>query len=284
MIIPTFNRATAVSFSVRSVLNQTLTDFEVIVVDDGSTDDTGAVLSAITDPRLKIIRQPNAERGAARNKGVSHSCGKYVFFLDSDDELYPDHLQTAYDELSRLNHPEFFHIRYELKKGDSIIPQEHLDANSVKQKSLKRNRFACQFFLRRDIATAFPFSENRDLKIGEDWEIVLKMAVRFPLHFSNECCAAIHQHPKRTMEVASPDEILRSRDILLDNLSEDKMVSRDENIRRNIWSELTSLAALSASLIRERRKALSLFFQVLKKRPSSFFSRRTFAILKRIIV
>ncbi|MBR2194137.1 MAG: glycosyltransferase [Bacteroidales bacterium] len=85
IIIPTYNRADFLPKAIESVLGQTFVDWELIIVDDGSTDNTKEVVSQYSDSRITYIYQENAERSAARNKGIAHSVGEYVLFLDSDD-------------------------------------------------------------------------------------------------------------------------------------------------------------------------------------------------------
>lgn len=84
-ITTTFNDGATALIAIRSVLAQSFADFQYIVVDDGSTDDTLAVLASITDPRLQVIRQANDGLSSARNRGLRHAGGEYVCFLDSDD-------------------------------------------------------------------------------------------------------------------------------------------------------------------------------------------------------
>lgn len=98
VIIPTYNRAHLVVESIQSVLAQTYTNLEIIVVDDGSTDATEKVIAAISDTRLRYIRQPNRGRSNARNHALSLTHGKYITFLDSDDLYLPNkiELQVAY--------------------------------------------------------------------------------------------------------------------------------------------------------------------------------------------
>lgn len=87
VIIPTFNRSAYLEQAIDSVLDQTFQDFEVVVVDDGSTDDTARVVSQIADPRIRYVSQENAGRSAARNRGLALSSGEFIAFLD-DDDLY----------------------------------------------------------------------------------------------------------------------------------------------------------------------------------------------------
>jgi glycosyltransferase involved in cell wall biosynthesis len=94
VVIPTHDRADLVLGAVRSVLDQTFRDLEVMVVDDGSTDGTGERLEAISDPRLRYVRQDQAGPSAARNSGVHHAHSELVTFLDSDDLAFPDWVQS----------------------------------------------------------------------------------------------------------------------------------------------------------------------------------------------
>ena len=94
VVIPTFNRASIVVRAIRSVLGQTCQDWELIVVDDGSTDGTEQVVRGFSDKRINYIRHDrNLGGGAARNTGIRHAQGEYVAFLDSDDEWPPEKLQ-----------------------------------------------------------------------------------------------------------------------------------------------------------------------------------------------
>jgi glycosyltransferase involved in cell wall biosynthesis len=93
VVVCTYNRADRVGRAITSVLRQTLEDFELIVVDDGSVDATSGVVTAIGDPRLRYVYRENGGLSAARNTGVASSSGKYVTFLDDDDEALPRWLE-----------------------------------------------------------------------------------------------------------------------------------------------------------------------------------------------
>jgi len=100
IILPTYNRANFISKAIDSVLTQTLQDFELIIIDDGSTDDTKSTISNyLTDDRIKYIYQRNQERSVARNNGINHSNGQYICFLDSDDYYLPNHLSVLYNSI-----------------------------------------------------------------------------------------------------------------------------------------------------------------------------------------
>lgn len=105
VIIPTFNREKYIGETIQSVLDQTLNDFEIIIIDDGSTDGTKAVVCSFSDDRIHYIYQSNRGRSAARNHALNIARGRYITFLDSDDVYLPKKLQLQVDFLD--THPEF---------------------------------------------------------------------------------------------------------------------------------------------------------------------------------
>ena len=111
IIIPLYNREKTISRAIESILNQTFTDFEIIVVDDCSTDCSAEIIHKlkILDSRIKYIKNEiNQERCISRNKGIQIASGKYICFLDSDDYHLPIHLETFYHKILEENEPKAF--------------------------------------------------------------------------------------------------------------------------------------------------------------------------------
>jgi glycosyltransferase involved in cell wall biosynthesis len=123
IILPTFNRADVIRRAVDSVLAQTFADWELLVIDDGSTDHTADVIDGI-DSRVRLIRQKNAGVYAARNTGLTHARGRFITFLDSDDAWLPHYLAITTGFLNR-------------SPDDQIVATEFLedwaDADRVRQ-------------------------------------------------------------------------------------------------------------------------------------------------------
>lgn len=99
VIIPLYNKARQVRRALDSIAAQTFSGFEVIVVDDGSTDEGGRIVAAYTDARFRLIRQANAGPGAARNRGIAEAQGELIAFLDADDEWLPGYLEQGVSAL-----------------------------------------------------------------------------------------------------------------------------------------------------------------------------------------
>lgn len=112
IIIPLFNKEKSIATALKSLLAQTYQDFEVVVVDDGSTDDGVAIVERYTDPRIRLIRQANAGVSAARNKGIVEAKGEYVAFLDADDEWMPEYLSVQHSLTQKYPQCDVFATNY----------------------------------------------------------------------------------------------------------------------------------------------------------------------------
>ncbi len=106
IILPTYNRARLLPRAVGSVLKQTWTNWELVILDDGSVDETPLLLERMArdDKRVRVFRHANIGPGETRNRGLKNSCGEYVAFLDSDDEYLPRHIELRARFL--LEHPD----------------------------------------------------------------------------------------------------------------------------------------------------------------------------------
>ncbi len=104
IIIPTYNRASTIARAISSVINQSFGNWELIVIDDGSNDDTKEIVEKFNDVRIRYFWQENQERSAARNYGISLAKGEWICFLDSDDEYLPNHLNVF--SIAIVNHPK----------------------------------------------------------------------------------------------------------------------------------------------------------------------------------
>lgn len=135
VVIPLYNKEDYILTSVESVLRQSFIDFEVLVVDDGSTDNSCTRLENITDPRLKILHKSNGGVSSARNMGIKHAQGQYVAFLDADDEYENDFLLEVSSLFERFPQVDagataYFRCRRGQKKP-SYIPENIPDTGGL---------------------------------------------------------------------------------------------------------------------------------------------------------
>ena len=113
VVVPTYNAAETLLETIESVRRQTLSAIELIVIDDGSTDDTSRLLGTVHDPRLQVFSYPNAGIAAARNRGLERARGEFVSFIDADDLWTADKLEL---QLEALRRPVLSRLRRELRR------------------------------------------------------------------------------------------------------------------------------------------------------------------------
>jgi glycosyltransferase involved in cell wall biosynthesis len=127
VVIALYNKAAYIRRALDSVLAQTYQDYEILVIDDGSTDDGPVIVASYHDPRLRLIRQENTGPGAARNRGMRESTSPYVTFLDADDEWRPEFLQTnvsivtAHPEVEVVTSSWYQDVRWDGRKNVSML-------------------------------------------------------------------------------------------------------------------------------------------------------------------
>ncbi len=104
VILPVFNRRNKISEAIQSVLNQSYTNWELLVIDDCSTDDTANIILAYTDSRINYLKNlKNQGPAGSRNNGIKNAKGKIISFLDSDDQYFPDFLEKTFQVLKLVN-------------------------------------------------------------------------------------------------------------------------------------------------------------------------------------
>ena len=105
--------------TIKAVLNQSYQDFEIVVVNDGSTDNSVVEVEKFQDLRIRIINQHNSGVSAARNRAIQESKGEYIALLDGDDEWKPDYLKTQYNLTQKYPECDVFAVNYELHDVNS---------------------------------------------------------------------------------------------------------------------------------------------------------------------
>lgn len=181
VIIPTYNREKLIGRAIKSVLNQSFEDFEIIVIDDGSEDRTEHVVNSFKDERIKYIYQENAERSVARNKGIQNTSGQWICFLDSDDVYLPYHLSTLESNISKNDDPKLF-ITGNLIQNENI-KIEHQLIDTLNSNILEE--IANKFILMNSVCvhSSILIKNRFDPKynIWEDTHLWLRIAAQYPI-------------------------------------------------------------------------------------------------------
>ena len=174
IIIATYNRKVLTADTLDRILSQTLSDFEVILIDDGSTDGSYDFLSLryVTEDRVKIIYQENSERGSARNNGIQHARGVYLVFIDSDDYVDRDHLETLHKFILSESYPNFLTCKFDFIQNGLVTraPIDHLMQGYYDyQLLLEGNALGMYSCAKRENLNLILFEANREYAIFEDW-------------------------------------------------------------------------------------------------------------------
>ncbi len=262
VIIPTYNRLGFLTKTIQSLLKQKTDDYEIIVVDDGSTDGTEDYFKTFQHPKVTYQRIKNSERGYARNHGARCAKGNYVNFFDSDDLAYENHISNAISAIDRLKSPEIFHMNYNHQNTEG----EELDYTKIYSDNINEmlirmgNVLSCNgVFIKRDIALQYPFCESRVLSGTEDYALWLAMSSRFRIHFIPEITHVVIDHEQRSMASHDTIKMINRNMFLLDYLQTDKhfMQYAGDNFR---FIECECYSFISLHLILEGRNSEGLYF------------------------
>jgi glycosyltransferase involved in cell wall biosynthesis len=202
IIIPTYNRASIIEKTVRTALQQTFQDFEIIVSDDGSTDNTKDVIASMNDPRIRYIYQENRERSAARNHGIENAKGAYICFLDSDDYYLPNHLQSLHDFIHEKAKPvsmiftdQEYLVNGEIREAESIP----LQGQDPVMYFLKNPVVPARVCIHAEILQHVRFRE--DIVIVEDTVLWVGIAMRFPVLHLAKHTIRYHLHDDNSVNI-----------------------------------------------------------------------------------
>ena len=287
IIIPTYNRADFIVKTIQSILNQTYTNFEVIVVDDGSTDNTLELVTAIKDDRIIYYKKENAERGAARNYGANLAKGDYVNFFDSDDIALPNHLEVALKAIEEFRNPKVFHLGYQWINNNGnifkIVKGNYGKANNL---LIKGNIFSCNgVFIERTVILQNQFNEDRALSASEDYELWMRLAAKYDFYNYPEITSNIIDHDGRSVTTINKEALIQRQELMLKYLFENKEVNSVFYEYKNlIFSDAYSYISLHLALTNYKTDSLKYLFKSLKSSPLFLLKKRFFAIIKHNIL
>lgn len=265
VVIPTYNRRNTIARAVRSVLNQTFSDFELIIVDDASQDDTAEIIEGFHDPRIAYIRHPVQKGGpAARNTGIASARAKFIAFQDSDDEWMASKLENQIKLLHAQNgnvgaiYTSFVRIKGNqatyIPRGSQIPHGDTLAA------LLWENFISTQTLLVAAELLCEIGGFDEFLPRYQDWDLVLRLSMKTQFAFIDEPLVMVYDTPQSISHNAHADIVARLH--IVQKLDRLGCLNKDHRAWHNFQ------LARSATRMRALREAKGFAWNAVRLRPS----------------
>jgi len=265
VIIPVYNRKHLIKPVIDSVLQQSYSYFEVLIIDDGSSDNIEEFIAKeYTDERVKYFYKVNGERGAARNFGLEKAKGNYAVFLDSDDLMESFYLSTLFEIIKEYPTQGFFAAKYNF-----ILPngkQVPSTINSLKEGFydfkffLQGNVLACNFCIKLFDFDYIKFPAERELASMEDWLFVLLNTKNNPIFIKDIVCVHMQEHEGRSM--AQNNVVIKARKSATEWILKNITLSSSEKKKLRTWSHY--FCGVHEYLDNNRRQAINESINVIK--------------------
>lgn len=270
-MIPAYNSAATLPDTVRSVLRQTFADLEVVIVDDGSEDDTYPVAKKIDDPRVRVLQQDNLGASGARNTGIRAAAGDVVAFLDADDLWYPHKLARQLDFMDRRRADASQTAVWFIDDGMAPISRGPCPPFGDPLLDVLLFRHLPAFPSTLVVARALldrvgPFNET--LEILEDWEFAIRLARHGRFLNLDEALTMYRVHPGN-----------RSRDLqlhirpglqVLDELfSDPQLPARIRGERARVYAAMFAMYSGGALRSGDLGESVRWAFRAIRKHPSA---------------
>lgn len=292
IVIPLYNKEKQIAATLRSVFAQTYTDYEIIVVNDGSTDNSATVVESLHDSRIRLIHQTNAGVSAARNLGISEARGEYISFLDADDEWKTEYLETIAGLTHKYPVCHIFASDYLFRNNDGNVSNTIINKLDMEgEDGLLSNYFevsSCSnpplwtsaVVVKKDALKAiggFPLG----IKSGEDLLTWARLAARYQIAYSKTPLAIFNVEGYDRKE--KPKRIPAENDIVARELRQLKKDFNPPFIDRYIsfWHKMRAVIYMRLNIksksIKEALKALRynpLNWKALAVIPYNFFPHK----------
>lgn len=224
VVMPVFNKAAYISRAIESVLTQHFHEFELIVVDDGSTDQSANVIRTFADSRVRFLQQPNSGVSAARNTGIRHANGQLIAFLDADDAWEPSFLEEIDQKAREAPNSQVYGTAFQVRERDGTLQRYH--ATEIATLSDKNGYLDYYECVSRGIYPLLPSSTcvkrsafelcglfDTTLQIGEDIDMFLRILAQGTAIYSPRLGATYHRDA--TNRSIDQDRLVDKYDLLL---------------------------------------------------------------------
>lgn len=289
IVIPTYNREKLIPATLDSVFSQTFTNYEVIVVDNCSTDNTEEMLKPLVQSgKIKYIRhEKNFERSRSRNTGMLNARGEFLTFLDSDDFLYESCLADAAKFIEKNSDVKCFHNLYELvnDQKEAIYQYDFPSLDDQIKAIVAGNFMSCiGNFIHREIYTKYKFDTYEDLSGAEDWDFWLRVLADNKVSRIEKVNCGILHHENRSTRSNHFESLERGYNYLFEKFRADEHLMKVYgNSMNRIEANSYLYLAIVANTVGSFSDALK-FLKIARRRDSSvIFTARFLKIYRRAI-
>ena len=191
VIIPLFNKEKFIEATLKSVLNQTFIDFEILIIDDGSTDNSAPIIKGFDDARIRYYYKENSGVSSARNDGIEKAQSNYISFIDADDYWYPDFLEEMFQNIQNYPQEKVFSAAIEIETSKKVIPASYSIVKTSDYEIV--NYFtassketvictSCAVFHKNIFEEIGTF--DIEVKSGQDTDMWIRIGMNYPVVFS----------------------------------------------------------------------------------------------------
>lgn len=286
IIIPTYNRAHLITKTLDSIKNQTFKNFEVLIIDDGSTDNTFDTIQPYLNEQFKYFKKENAERAAARNFGTLKALGEYICWFDSDDIMYTDHLDYAEKLIKKHNEPSLIALPFEVKTTNDVVLNKYYYNKNINNQLYKGNPFACNpVFVKRTIALKNPFNELRKLSGSEDYELWLRLGAVYLFVCGSKITSALIQHDERSVLTMTNATKLIERFETFISLVENNLKTKEWLGNRFYYLKMKNFLWLAVDLAanNHKKEAKRYLKEAFSANKNCLFQKTFYATIKHVL-
>jgi glycosyltransferase involved in cell wall biosynthesis len=287
IVIPSYNRAHLITKTLDSIKNQKFKDFEVLIIDDGSTDNTYDVVQPYLNDQFHYYKKENAERAAARNYGTERAKGEYICWFDSDDIMYSNHLVEAEKLINNHSEPSLLALPFEIKNTNDVVLNKYFYNNNINSQLYKGNPFACNpVFVKRAIALENPFNELRKLSGSEDYELWLRLAAAHPFVCGSKITSALIQHDERSvLTMTNSTKLIERFESFI------KLIENNQAVKNWLGTKFSYLKmknflwlAVDLAVNKHKKEAKRYLKEAFKANLNCLFQKSFYATIKHLIL
>jgi glycosyltransferase involved in cell wall biosynthesis len=289
IVIPTYNRADLILETLDTVFNQTYKNFEAIVVDNCSTDNTHELLTPLVERnKIRYIRHDrNYERSKSRNTGMDAANGDFLTFLDSDDFMYENCLQDAAEFIKANPEIKFFQNLYELVDNQKkLIYTYKFPSLKNQYKALANGNFVSCIggFLHKEIYKKIHFMEDMKMIGSEDYDVWFKVIARYKMGRINKINSGIREHVNRSVNEGIYENLSYQKKLVLQNIENDPVTySKFKPYLKRLEASFYLQQASVSNKLNDKKRAKQFLKKAAQIDPSIIFTSRYIKIFVKTI-